>query len=158
MLRRQILPLLFFITVVLVSCSHYDELTKNPQESSTKEESHEAGENCGSCHNNNNSPGEESPGSDKWWTVSGTIFSSQNRAQKNAVIELWELPNKQGKLIKRLVSDLKGNFYTNQIVDFNGGCYVTVTVGNTTKYMAPAFTGGSCNSCHGVSSAKIIVN
>lgn len=157
MLRRQILPLLFFITVVLVSCSHYDELTKNPQESSTKEESHEAGENCGSCHNNN-SPSEESPGSDKWWTVSGTIFSSQNRAQKNAVIELWELPNKQGKLIKRLVSDLKGNFYTNQIVDFNGGCYVTVTVGNTTKYMAPAFTGGSCNSCHGVSSAKIIVN
>ncbi len=157
MLRRQILPLLFLLTVVLVSCSHYSELTKNPQESTSKGRSHEAGKNCGSCHNNSN-PSGESPGADKWWTVSGTIFSTYTSGQTNAIIELWELPNKQGKLMKRLVTDARGNFYTNQILNFNGGCYVSVTVGNTTKYMSPSYNGGSCNSCHGVSSAQVIVN
>ncbi|OYU94931.1 MAG: hypothetical protein CFE21_14730 [Bacteroidetes bacterium B1(2017)] len=142
--------------LLVISCSHYDQLSKNPVESKSGGRSHNSGENCGKCHNSHNNG--EFPGADKWWTVAGTIYASNFSAQKNAVIELYEKTGKQGKLIKRLVSDNNGNFYTNQIIDFNNGCYPVVTVGSNSKMMNQGYIGGSCNSCHGITTASLVVN
>ncbi len=155
-MNTKFIVAIFTATVLWVSCSHYDELQANLTESEQgDDESHNAGQNCGSCHNKS---GHEAVLEAGWWNVSGTVYTSQNRAQKNAIIELWEKPNKQGKLVKRLVSDDLGNFYTNQILNFNGGVYPTITVNNQTIAMGTSFNGGSCNSCHGITTSKLSID
>jgi hypothetical protein len=152
---NRIIVLLVFSAFV-IACSHSDQVNADSKESGSGEgESHNPGQNCASCHNVSGSEAVREGG---WWTVAGTVFSNGTSPQKNATIELWEKPNKQGKLIKRLVSDSKGNFYTNQTIDFNGGCYPSITVGSKTIYMNQKFNGGSCNSCHGVSVGKLTIN
>jgi hypothetical protein len=156
-MKRLDLILLFSFTWLLISisaCSHYEELQKDPKESKWGEdESHNEGENCSSCHNVN---GHEAVREGGWWTVSGTIFGKDDDVQKNAVIELWEQPNRRGKIIKRLETDDEGNFYTNQIINFMGGCYPAIyTLGGQVKVMPVPYNGGSCNSCHGVSTSKL---
>ena len=146
----------FIVALSIVSCSHYDQIKADLKESSKgDDESHNTGQNCMSCHNVNGSEAAREGG---WWTVAGSVYASVGKPQKNATIELWELPNKQGKLIKRLVSDDKGNFYTNEILNFSSGVYPVIIVGSNSKVMGPAFKGGSCNSCHGVSSSALIIN
>ncbi len=158
MMRRYKLFLILnaaLLFVVMSACSHYEALQKDPVESKRGEdESHNEGENCGSCHNVN---GHEAVREGGWWTVSGTVFGKDDDAQKNAVIELWEKPNRQGKLIKRLETDEEGNFYTNQILNFMGGCYPVIKLDNQVKIMPVPYTGGSCNSCHGVSTGKLVI-
>lgn len=155
-MKTKIVVALFIAALLWVSCSHYDALQANLIESEKgDDESHNAGQNCGSCHNKN---GNEAELEARWWTVSGTVFNSQNGAQNNAIVELWEKPNRQGKLVKRLVSDDLGNFYTNQILNFKGGVYPTITVNNQTISMGSAFNGGSCNSCHGITTTKLSID
>lgn len=147
---------LFFLSVFVVSCSHYEEINANITESASgDDESHNAGQNCATCHN---SSGHEAVREAGWWTVAGTVFTTAGKAQKNAIIELWEKPNKQGKLVKRLVVDDLGNFYTNQILPLSGGVYPSITVGSNSLSMTQAFVGGSCNSCHGVSRSSLQLN
>ena len=94
---------LFLGSITWISCSHYEQLQQNLVASeSGDDESHNFGENCGSCHNVN---GNEAVLEAGWWTISGSVSTTQGRAQKNAVVELWEKPNKQGSLIKRLEVD-----------------------------------------------------
>ncbi|MDZ4666790.1 MAG: hypothetical protein SGJ00_02795 [bacterium] len=144
------------LSLFVFSCSHYDEVQANLKESkSGDDESHNAGRNCGSCHNVNGSEAVREAG---WWTISGTVFSNGSSLQTKATIEIWEKPNKQGKLIKRLVSDDKGNFYTNQFINLSNGAYPVIIVGLNSKQMNVAFTGGSCNSCHGVSRSTLEIN
>ncbi|MDP1727829.1 MAG: hypothetical protein Q8M15_13675 [Bacteroidota bacterium] len=156
-MKMKRIPGIFVIVtgVLLFSCSHYDELQKNPKESGLEEESHLTGENCSSCHNKNNSEAAR----EGWWTIAGSVYKSNGQEQTNATMELWEKPNKQGKLIKMLQSDSKGNFYTNQIINFNGGCYPSIRVGSKSISMdTTQFNGGSCNGCHGVSRGKIVID
>jgi cytochrome c553 len=144
------------LTLFVYSCSHYDQVQANLTESkSGDDESHNSGKDCGSCHNKNGSEAVREGG---WWTVSGTVYASGSSVQRNATIELWEKPNKQGKLIKRLVTDDKGNFYTNQFLNLTNGAYPVIIVGSNSKQMNVAFTGGSCNSCHGVSRSTLEIN
>lgn len=151
--RKYLYFVFLFFATVLGACSHYDELQKDPKESRRGEdESHNEGENCSSCHNVN---GHEAVREGGWWTVSGTVFGDDDKVQSNAVVELWEKPNQQGKLIKRLEVDEEGNFYTNQILNFMGGCYPAIKLDNKVKVMPIPYTGGSCNSCHGVSTSKL---
>jgi cytochrome c553 len=146
----------FMLSLVLVSCSHYNQLKADLKESSNgDDESHNTGQNCMSCHNIS---GSEAANEGGWWTIAGSVYSSANKPQKNATIELWEKPNKQGKLIKRLVSDDKGNFYTNDIINLGSGAYPVVMVGSNSKAMNQAFKGGSCNSCHGVTTNALVIN
>ena len=146
----------FLLVLLGISCSHYEQLMSDPEESEQgDDESHNVGKNCGSCHNKS---GNEAVREAGWWTISGTVFKSNGKAQDKAIIELWEKPGKQGKLIKRLEADELGNFYTNQIVDFNGGCYPTINVNGLSKEMGQAFNGGSCNSCHGVTTSKLEID
>jgi cytochrome c553 len=147
---------LFLGSITWISCSHYEQLQQNLVASeSGDDESHNFGENCGSCHNVN---GNEAVLEAGWWTVSGSVSNTQGRAQKNAVVELWEKPNKQGSLIKRLEVDDLGNFYTNQIINFKGGVYPSITTNNQTISMGTTFNGGSCNSCHGITTTKLTID
>lgn len=153
--------LLFFTLVVLwsgltlQSCSHYDEIMKNGKESSPGENSHNAGRNCMSCHNDNSNEASE-----KWWYVAGTVFKDDKKvSEASGSIELWTQPNRAGELLYKLPVDKSGNFYTAKIINFKGGFY-PVFVGNNqkTKEMTTKTSNGSCNSCHGVTEEEIEVD
>lgn len=145
---NKIVVFAVIVFAVIASCSHYDEIQKNPKESSANDdESHNSGQDCMSCHNKQ---GNEAA-SEGWWNVAGTVYSNNSPAN-NVTIELWSEPNGKGFRILTLTSDKKGNFYTSKIINFNGGCYPLVKNGNKTKAMLSAFKGGmSCSnsSCHG---------
>jgi hypothetical protein len=150
---RIISTVLFVLTLVL-GCSHLDENENDIEESTATEHSHNTGKNCSSCHNSN---GNEA--SSLWWTVAGSVYNSNNKPVNNVSIELRDNKNRTGNLIKQITSDLSGNFYTNQIVNFKNGLYPVIVSGNTVKTMQSPFNGGSCNSCHnGISTANLKIN
>lgn len=157
-MKRKFIKGLFFATLLalsLVSCSHYEEIQADIEESkSGDDESHNPGKNCGSCHNQSGNEAAR----EYWWIISGTVFNSNNNGEDGVSIELWQKPNQQGALIKRLASDELGNFYTNEILDFNGGCYPVIKKGNKIKQMGTIYNGGSCNSCHGISTNKLTID
>lgn len=154
-ISSRVIIALLVLLITQMSCSHYDELQKDVQESSAgDDESHNSGQNCGSCHNKN---GHEATQEGRWWTVSGTVFNASGRPLNGATIELFEKPNRQGKMVKSLVSDEKGNFYTNQIINVSAGLYPSVTYGSKQINMGPTYAGGSCNACHGVNVNAITI-
>lgn len=129
------------------SCNHYDEL-KSGDESGGKEESHNGGEDCMRCHHDNSNEASE-----KWWYVAGTVYDANGDPTKNAEIQLWTDTNGTGQLIYRLTPDKEGNFYTQRIIDFKGGCYPYIKYGSKAIWM-PIKLGlndltKSCNNCHG---------
>jgi hypothetical protein len=116
-------------------------------------ESHNAGQNCMSCHHS----GGKGEGT---FTVAGTVYNSSGAAvSPNATVKLYTGPGGTGSLVKTIEVDGKGNFYTTGNTDFGSGLYVTVTgsSGNISK-MNSSVTSGQCNSCHGSSTGKITVN
>jgi len=147
-MKKYISILLILSIVGLMACSHYDEIQKNSKESKANEdESHNSGQDCMSCHNKS---GNEAA-SEGWWNVAGTVYND-NKLANNVTVELWSEPNGKGFRILNLVSDKKGNFYTNKIINFNGGCYPLIKNGTKTKAMLSVFKGGmSCSNsnCHG---------
>lgn len=156
-MNRYYILFTFIVFSFLVACSHYDELQKNSKESKAGEdESHNTGQDCMSCHNNSSNEAS----SEGWWNVAGSVFSNNSPAN-NVTVELWSEPKGKGYKIVSLTSDKKGNFYTNKIINFNGGCYVKVTDGTKVKYMDQIFAGNkSCSSttCHGGTQSKIDIN
>jgi hypothetical protein len=154
---NKIVGIAMVLAIVISSCSHYDEIQKNPKESKANDdESHNTGNDCMSCHNKSGSEA----ASEGYWNVAGTVFFNNNPLN-NATIELWSEPNGGGYKIYTLTSDKKGNFYTNKIIDFKGGCYPVAKKGNITKYMNSKFLGKiSCNNsgCHGGAAGTINFN
>ncbi len=145
------IALLFFAIYLISACSHFDELQKNPKESKVNGRSHNSGKNCSSCHNVN---GNEA--SSYWWTIAGTVYNTNGNVLNNTPIELWDGKNRTGNLIKKLTSDLNGNFYTNQIINFKSGLYPVMVYGTTVKTMTSEFNGGSCTSCHNGSTQALL--
>lgn len=139
------------------ACSHYDELQLSSKQSSGgDDESHKTGEDCMSCHNNSSN---EASG-EGWWNVAGSVYSNGSPAN-NVTVELWSEAQGKGFKILTLTSDKKGNFYTNKIINFNGGCYPKVISGTKVKYMNGIFFGNkSCSNtnCHGGTQSKIDIN
>jgi cytochrome c553 len=114
--------------------------------------SHNAGQNCMSCHN----PG--GSGSSKGvWKLAGTVYNELKTATyPNTTINLYTGPNGTGTLKYVLNVDAKGNFYTSGTIDFTGGLYPAVIGATTTNHMSSPVTTGACNSCHtGTSTARI---
>lgn len=149
MKRKKFIILLSLVgSLIIIGCSHYDELQKNPKQSSAGEdESHNSGQDCMSCHNKSGSEAAD----EGWWNVAGTVYNNNSLAN-NVTVELWSEPNGGGFKILSLTSDKKGNFYTNKILNFNGGCYPVIISGSKRKAMISKFMGGmSCSnaSCHG---------
>lgn len=119
--------------------------------------SHNAGQNCMSCH----TPG-TSAGSKGVWVIGGTAYNSSagTTITKNMVIKFYTGPNGTGTLKYILNGDALGNLYTANTVDFMGGLYPAITGSTTTKYMGSPITNGACNSCHtgGTGTARIWAN
>ncbi len=115
-------------------------------------ESHNAGQNCMSCH----SSGGKGEGT---FTVAGTVYNASGSAvSPNATVKLYTGAGGTGSLVKTIEVDGKGNFYTTNSIDFGTGLYVTVTgKSGSVSAMSSSITTGQCNSCHN-SSGRITVN
>lgn len=115
-------------------------------------ESHNAGQNCMSCH----SSGGKGEGT---FTVAGTVYNASGSAvSPNATVKLYTGAGGTGSLVKTIEVDGKGNFYTTNSIDFGTGLYVTVTgKSGSVSTMNTSVTTGQCNSCHN-SSNRITVN
>lgn len=136
----------------IVSCSHYDDLMKNGNESTASGESHNAGQNCMKCHNEGEFTEAVLEGG--WWHIAGTVYGS-----KANTVELWTGLNRTGELVYKLPVDPLGNFYTAKIVNFKGGFYpVVVKDDGSILAMQEKTTIGACNSCHGITTPTIVVN
>lgn len=150
--------IIFTIIAVISSCNHYDELQKNAKESMAgDDESHNAGQNCMSCHNKGGF--NEAVQDGGWWNIAGTAFNGANYA-KDGSVELWTEANRTGTLIYKLSIDDLGNFYTGKIVNFRGGAFPVLIDknGNIKKAMQSSTVNGSCNSCHGINTPVISFN
>jgi len=153
---KVFLMMLVLMFSVLVSCENDgDENGGNKDMSSSfnENESHNAGQNCMSCHKS----GGEGEG---WFTVAGTVYNASKTAvYPNATVKLYTGPDGTGTLVKTIEVDGKGNFYTTADVNFGSGLYTTVTgtTGNVSK-MGASITTGQCNSCHGSDIGKISAN
>ena len=145
------------IIIGISSCSHYDDIQKNAKESiAGEDESHNSGQNCMNCHNASSSSEAVQEGG--WWNIAGTAFKSSGSFAKEGSVELWTGPNRTGSLLYKLAIDDLGNFYTGKIVDFKGGAFPVLIDknGNLNKAMQSSILNGACNSCHGVSTPKIL--
>lgn len=111
-------------------------------------ESHKVGENCMECHKSGGS-------GEGWFTLAGTVYDQQDNTLKNTTIKLYTEADGTGTLKYTLQGDALGNFYTTEAVDFGNGLYVSVQGNTAAKHMSSMITSGQCNSCHGVSTAKI---
>ena len=144
-----------FMLSVLVSCENDDDDNEGNDAMSSSyndNESHNAGQNCMSCHNS----GGKGEGT---FTVAGTVYNASGAAvSPNATVKLYTGPNGTGSLVKTIEVDGKGNFYTTSSIDFGTGLYVTVTgKSGSVSTMGSSITTGQCNSCHN-SSEKITIN
>lgn len=149
---------LFPSLVLIVQCSHYDELQRNGNESTAgSTESHHFGEDCMTCHHDNGSEAVREGG---WWNIAGSVYlPDQSGPMSDAKIELWSQPDREGQLYYTLEVDALGNFYTEKIVDFDGTCFPVVVDLTTGNYedMHQAFHSGGCSSCHGKTEDVITV-
>lgn len=128
----------------------FDSLQKNTKEIKTNTCSYNAGKDWMDCHNH---PGNKAEFK-YWWNIVSMVFKT--KLFKIIIIELWEKLIKQVNLYKCLLADKLGNFYNNQIVDFNKGCFPLITVGSTTKTMRSDFVGASCNNCRNGETTDIL--
>lgn len=115
--------------------------------------SHNMGQNCQSCHHPDG-PGEVC------WQVAGTAYDSiSGNTSPNVTVRLYTQPNEGGELRMTLEGDGYGNFYTSQDPGTASGLFPTVTTANGhTSRMQERITTGACNSCHGVTTARIRVH
>lgn len=142
-----------FLFSFVVSCEKEDDENgenKDMSSSFNENESHNAGQNCMSCHKS----GGQGEG---WFTVTGKVYNASKTAvYPKATVKLYNGPNGTGTLVKTIEVDSKGNFYTTADLNFGNGLYITVTgtTGSVTK-MGSSISTGQCNSCHGSSTGKI---
>ena len=136
------------IAIILVSCNHYDSITKNVRDSSGGEKSHNAGKDCMTCHHDNYN---EASGEGKWWYIAGTAYNKNGTILTSGKVEFWSSLDPKAILVLTLPVDREGNFYTSKIIDFKSGLFPKVISANGDTIMAQAVTFGnaSCNSCHG---------
>ncbi len=154
MKKLQIISVFLFASMLLItiSCSKENESDESGSSNTGGTESHKTGENCMNCHKS----GGEGEGR---FTLAGSVFNTQQSAYSNAVVKLYSAANGGGTLKATINGDARGNFYTTSGVDFSGGLYVAVIgTGGNVVYMNSPVTSGACNSCHGSSASKIIVN
>lgn len=151
-MKNQIAIFLFSILFILAACEKEENENDYLVSENFSEESHNAGEDCMSCH-------VPCGNADGWFTVAGTVYDKQlEEPMPNGVIELTTEPQSEGNIIATIEVDAKGNFYTTEAINLAVGLYATVESQDGNKvYMISEVTNGSCNSCHGSSTDKIWV-
>jgi hypothetical protein len=136
--------------MIVVQCNHAKMLEENNSSANTSE-SHNQGQNCMNCH-------KKGEGGEGWFTVAGTAYQSNGSIAPNVIVRLYTQAGGQGELRKTITGDLLGNFFTTDILGFGNGLYPSVEFGNNVVFMNSTISSGACNSCHGVSTEKIVVN
>ncbi len=152
----RIMFLLFSITVILIFQSCGKEGGNRTNISQAGGHSHNASRNCMNCHVS----GGEGAG---WFNAAGTVYSSTDSATTytNAVVQLYSQPDSLGNqvLVATINGDGSGNFYTTASINYGtAGLYPVVVGAQSSRYMPTATTNGACNSCHGVTTARIVVH
>jgi len=155
------IAMLMFMLLGWTSCAKEDNETdiENNTETSgetkmssyNSDESHNAGQNCMSCHVS----GKQGEG---WFSIAGTVYDNNNSTYPNATVKLFTGPDGSGSLKATIPVDKKGNFYTTQNMDFGSGLYVLVEGSNSKSSMSSSISTGQCNKCHGNSTGKIKLN
>ncbi len=112
--------------------------------------SHNAGQNCFSCHHPDG-PGEVC------WNVSGTIYNSAGTLPvAGAQVRLFTAAHGGGNVALELSSDGSGNVYTSQEVRFGNGLFpAVINSAGDTSFMVEAVHDGACGRCHGSSTEHI---
>lgn len=111
------------------------------KEEEENESSHNAGQNCMTCHKSGGS-------GDGVWTVAGTVYNADGAALSGATIKLFSDAVGTGTALATLTSDKSGNFHTSTAINFGTGLYAKVTSGTSTISMVTPLVTGACNSCH----------
>lgn len=107
--------------------------------------SHNAGRNCLQCHS---------------FGAAGTVYRSGGSSTNSAAtVRITTAANGGGTVVATLRTDGSGNFYTSQAVAYGSGLYVDLAgaSGGSAAMKSPV-TSGACNSCHGASTGKLIVD
>ncbi len=149
--------LLILSATAYYSCSHVPGKGLNNlnvrSSKNGERESHNFGENCLRCHDGND---DEAPK----WTVGGSVKDSKtgNKAT-NCKVLLYTGPGETGVVAATIEVDDKGNFYTNQKLDYSKGLYpVVVGASGNKSFMSVSIGMGACNSCHNQSEPFITVD
>ena len=97
--------------------------------------------------------------------VGGSLYQADSVTRyPNGYVELYSQPpdslgNPGDTVVAKIEVDGVGNFYTTHPIDLSQGLYPRVTSSQGYKRsMQGAITDGACNSCHGVSTARIFVD
>ena len=149
---RKIFLVLVAMGIVFFAfgCKH-GQCKSGPTSSAGTDDSHNQGRNCQSCHTADG----EGP---NCWTVAGTIYdASGSNTVSNARVILFEGPLGQNLRYSWNNDDL-GNVYTSDDVAFGNGLFpAVISAAGDTSFMTEPIRMGACNSCHGQSTAKIMV-
>lgn len=154
---RKYLLALFVVTasvMVFQACNKHDDDDDDEKEvmvsKAGDDDSHNNGQNCMNCHK----PGGQGEGH---FTVAGSMYRvSTGLPSANDTLRLSTEPGEQGTIVKTIIADAKGNFYTTEAIDITN-LYPTVTssVSGDKFFMFTNPPSGQCNSCHGVTTDPI---
>ncbi len=113
--------------------------------------SHNAGQNCLSCHKKGGSGSSYAV-----FTLAGTAYTSAGKAQANAIIKIYD--HNSNTVALCIKTNNLGNFYTTQAIAGlanPGKDAVAESPAGAIHTMSSTVTSGACNACHGVTVAKI---
>ena len=130
--------------ILLMNCKKEEEKS-TVKESSATTTSHNDGMTCGTCHKT------EGTGSGIFVT-GGTVYDASGTVTvAGAKVKFYTAVNGGGTLLKTLVSDQAGNFYTTDAFALAGSYVVVESSAGTPAPMNMVLdaTMGNCNSCHG---------
>ncbi|MFY0674855.1 MAG: hypothetical protein JXQ87_15760 [Bacteroidia bacterium] len=144
--------LTFTVFLFFSACENDDDDNEIETEISENndDESHNHSQDCMNCHVNGGT-------GEGWFTVAGSVFKSDEKSpNSNGKIMLYSKANESGNLIETIEVDALGNFYTTEDIGITMGLFpVFESKNGNKKLMHSAATYGSCNNCHGVSTAII---
>lgn len=124
----------------------------------TSKTSHNAGQDCLSCHKIGGAAESAAV-----FSTAGTVYKSNGSVQANATVNYYIYST--NTLVASLKTDDSGNFYTEAFVDglFYGtvgvtGVDIEVQGPSGLRTMPGVVTNGSCGTCHGKSNGNIVAN
>ncbi len=128
--------------IIISSCEKEGE-NETKISTATSDDSHNNGQDCMSCH-------KQGGDGEGWFTAAGSVYNTTGGS-----VYFYSGINGTGELKKEVEIDKKGNFYTTENFEVSGLYPQVISSNGDTLYMSQSLTGGSCNSCHGSSQAKI---
>jgi hypothetical protein len=149
--RKFLTITLSVFLVILYSCVHTSETLVSSHGSM---QSSSMSGNCMDCHKTGFTKGA--------FQIAGTVFTTGGSTNPNGTVYLHSAPldsNITDSIIAVIEVDGVGNFYTTHQYGMLRGVYPSVTSSTGNKaFMKGPTSSGACNSCHGVTEAKINVD